>query len=127
VRCYVDADILIWHLRYNPRATDFLDALRHSREYELWVSAAQRGEVLFHMRPDEEEMTLGFLSLFSTAPIDQRVIDHAATLYWKWHPSHGIDANDAILAATAIETGGKIFCLNTKHYPMPDVIVEKAW
>jgi predicted nucleic acid-binding protein len=38
-----------------------------------------------------------------------------------------VDVNDAILAATAMKTGGKIFCLNRKHYPMHDIPVDKAW
>ena len=79
------------------------------------------------MRPDEEEQTLLFLAQFRTAAVDQAVIDKAASLYRRWHPSHGVDINDAILAATAIETGGQIFCLNTKHYPMPDLLVRRAW
>ncbi len=62
-----------------------------------------------------------------TAPVDQAVVDAAGTLYRKWHPGHGIDINDALLAATAMLTGGRIFCLNAKHYPMPEVLVKKAW
>ena len=65
--------------------------------------------------------------LIKTEPVDQGRIDEAALLYRKWHPSHGIDINDAILAATAMQTGGKIFCLNRKHYPMTEVLVTKAW
>jgi hypothetical protein len=38
-----------------------------------------------------------------------------------------VDINDAIMAATAVQTGGRIFCLNRKHYPMPDLLVKKAW
>ena len=54
-------------------------------------------------------------------------MDAAGLLYRKWHPSHGIDVNDALLAATLLRTGGKLFCLNTRHYPMPEVPVERAW
>jgi predicted nucleic acid-binding protein len=67
------------------------------------------------------------LSLFQTAPVDQAIIDIAGGLYRKWHPSHGIDIHDAILASTAMHSSGKIFTLNKKHYPMPDILVEKAW
>jgi len=67
------------------------------------------------------------MSQFKTAPVDQSIVDAAGALYRKWHPSHGIDVNDAILAATAMQTGGRIFCLNRKHYPMPEVLVKKAW
>jgi hypothetical protein len=79
------------------------------------------------MRTEEEDATELFLSQFQTAPIGQKIVDVAGRLYRVWHPSHGIDVNDALLASTAIETGGHIFTLNAKHYPMPEVIVKKAW
>ncbi len=34
---------------------------------------------------------------------------------------------DALLAASALTTGGKILTRNLRHYPMPEVVVEKAW
>ena len=127
MRAYVDADILIWHLRGERKALSFLRRLRDDNAYELWTGAMQRAEVVFFMRPEEEEPTLLFLSQFKTAPVDQGGIDEAAALYRTWHPSDGLDINDAILAATAMRTGGQIFCLNKKHYPMRDVLVNRAW
>lgn len=87
----------------------------------------QRAEVVFFMRPDEQEATELFLSQFKTESVDQKVVDVAAALYRKWNPSHGIDVNDAILAAIVIQTGGGIYTLNVKHYPMPEVNVQRAW
>ena len=127
MRVYIDADILIWHLRGERKALNFLRRLREDGAYELWIGVMQRAEVVFFMRPDEEELTLLFLSQFKTASVDQGIIDEAASLYRTWFPSHGLDINDAILAATAARTGGRIFCLNKKHYPMPDLLVNKAW
>jgi len=127
MRAYVDADVLIWHLRGGRKALDFLRRLRDDSACELWTGAMQRAEVVFFMRPEEEEPTLLFLSQFRTAPVDQGVIDEAAALYRTWHPTHGLDINDAILAATTMRTGGQIFCLNKKHYPMPGVLVNRAW
>ena len=127
MRAYVDSDVLIWHLRGERRALRFLQRLRDSEENELWTGAMQRAEIVFFMKPEEETATLLFLSQFKTASIDQRIIDAAATLYRRWQPSHGLDINDAILAATIMQTGGQIFCLNTKHYPMPGLLVKKAW
>jgi len=49
-----------------------------------------------------------FLSQFKTAPVHQRIVDRAAALYRQWHPNHGLDINDAILAATTMEPGGQI-------------------
>ncbi len=127
MRAYIDSDILIWHLRGNRKALDFLQGLRNDKAYELWTGAMQRAEVVFFMRPGEEDSTLLLFSQFKTAPVDQGIIDKAAALYRRWYPSHGLDVNDAILAATAAQTGGQIYCLNLKHYPMPDLLVKRAW
>ena len=127
MRAYVDSDILIWHLRGQPRVAALLRRLSAERGTELWVGALQRAEVVFFMRPEEEEATRAFLSRFKTEAVTQAVVDAASELYRQWHPSHGIDVNDAILAATVAATGGKIYTQNVKHFPMPDVIVLKGW
>jgi len=127
MRAYVDADILIWHLRGESNALRFLRRLAKDSSYELWTGAMQRAEVVFFMEPNEEDLTLFFLAQFKTAPVDQRVVDEAAAIYRMWNPSHGVDINDAILAATVKQTGGQIFCLNKRHYPMPGVMIKKAW
>ena len=127
MRAYIDADILIWHLRGDAKAKDFLKQLKADGNHELWVCAMQRAEIVFFMRPHEEEKTLLLLSEFKTAAVDQEIVDLAGKLYRKWNPSHGTDINDMFLAATALQTGGSIFTLNTKHYPMPELKVHKAW
>ena len=127
MRAYIDSDVLIWHLRGESKAVTFLRRLMAGGTYELWTGVLQRAEVVFFMRPNEEQATLLFLSQFKTAEVDERIVDAAGVLYRRWHASHGVDVNDAILAATAIQTGGRIFSLNTKHYPMPDVLVSRAW
>ena len=127
MRAYVDADVLIWHLRGMETARGFIAGLRASPAYELWVGAMQRAEIVFFMRPDEEAETLGLFSQFKTAPVGQSVVDAAGEIYRRWNPSHGIGVNDAILAATIRATGGKLYCLNTRHYPMGDILVEPAW
>jgi hypothetical protein len=127
MRAYIDSDVLIGHLRGEAKALRFLKRLREGGGYELWTGAMQRAEVVFFMRPAEEKSTRLFLTQFRTAPVDQAVVDRAGELYRKWNPSHGTDANDALLAATALLSGGHIFCLNRKHYPMPDIVAKKAW
>ena len=127
MKAYVDSDVLIWHLRCEPKAIKFLRSLKDNKEYELWTGVMQRAEVVFFMRPEEETATLLFLSQFKTAPVDQAIIDEAARFYQKWNPGTGTDINDVILAATVLQTGGKIFTLNSKHYPMPEVSVQRAW
>lgn len=127
MRAYVDSDVLIRHLRGDPKALKFLRRVSQDDALELWTGALQRAEVVFFMRPEEVEATELFLSQFMTSPVDSRLVDAAGRLFRTWNPTHGIDVNDAFLAATAQSTGGKIFTLNLKHYPMPDLAVEKAW
>ncbi|HEY3124607.1 MAG TPA: PIN domain-containing protein [Thermoanaerobaculia bacterium] len=127
MRAYVDSDILIWHLRGERKAAEVLRRLSAEAGVELWTGALQRAEVVFFMRPEEESPTLSFLSRFKTEAVTREVVDQAGLLYRRWHPSHGVDVNDAILAATAAATGGKIYTQNVKHYPMPDIAVAKGW
>ena len=127
MRAFIDSDVLIGHLSGERNAPKFLRTLRDGGEYELWTGAFQRAEVVFFMRQNEEDSTQLFLSQFKTAPIDQAVVDLARLLYRQWNPSHGINVNDAFLAATGMLSGGQIFCLNTRHYPMPEVTAKQAW
>ncbi|MBM4026945.1 MAG: type II toxin-antitoxin system VapC family toxin [Planctomycetes bacterium] len=126
MRAYIDSDVLIWHLRGERKAAKLLGALRGESGHELWTGALQRAEIVFFMRPEEEQATMLLLGELRTAPVDQSVVDLGAVLYRRWHPSHGVDVHDCILAATAMQTGGCIFTLNRKHYPMPELDVTKA-
>ncbi len=127
MNAFIDSDILIRHLRGKVPATDFLRNIRRSGEYQLCLGAMQRAEILFFMRNNEKDLTLSLLSFFRTVSVTQEIVDQAGVLFRKFNPSHGIDPNDAILAATTIIEGGQLFTLNMKHYPMPDVVVRKAW
>jgi predicted nucleic acid-binding protein len=127
VRAYIDSDVLIWHLRGDRRALACLRRLRDEPGLELWTGALQRAEIGFHMRAGEEETTLLLLDELRTAPVDHAIVDLAGRLYRRWHPSHGVDIADALLAGTILQTGGKLITLNTKHFPMPDLLVARAW
>jgi predicted nucleic acid-binding protein len=127
MRAYVDSDVLILHLRGDENATEFLRTLAADPDYELWIGALQRAEIAFFVRTGEEDSTDLLLSQFKTANVDQRIVDSAAKLYWKWRPGHKLDLHDVLLAATVMETGGTVFTLNKKHFPMTDIVVKKAW
>jgi predicted nucleic acid-binding protein len=127
MRAYVDSDILIWHLRGERKAADLLRRLAAEPGTTLCTGALQRAEIVFFMRPAEETATLSLLSRFQTDPVTQEIVDEAGALYRRWNPTHGIDVNDAILAATVAAMGGKMYTQNVKHYPMPDVAVIKGW
>lgn len=127
MRCYIDSDVLIWHLRGEKKTLKFFAGLLKQEGNELWVGALQRAEVVFFMREEETKATVKFLAQFRTAPADQSVVDQAGLLFRVWNPSHATDVNDCLLAATVIQTGGILYTQNIKHYPMPEIIVRKAW
>lgn len=127
MRAYVDSDILIWHLRGEKRAAKLLRKLAGDDRTELWIGALQRAEIVFFMRPVEERATLALLSRFRTESVSQEIVDLGAHFFRQWRPSHGIDVNDAILAATAATTGGVVYTQNTKHYPMLEIKVLRGW
>jgi predicted nucleic acid-binding protein len=127
MRVYVDSDVLIWHLRGERRAARRLRTLAQAAGVDIWTGAMQRAEIVFFMRPDEEAGTLSLLSRIKTQAVTQAIVDLAGSFYRQWHGSHGIDVNDALLAASAATTGGKIVTQNVKHFPMPDVTIERGW
>lgn len=127
VRAYIDSDVLIWHLRGESRALRFLREISGSPGTEIWTGAMQRAEILFGLFDVELAATMSLLSRVKTAPVTREIVDSAGVLYRQWHPSHGIDPNDALLAATVAHTGGRLFTQNVKHFPMREIVVTKAW
>ena len=127
MKVFVDSDILIWHLRGNKEAKKLLKKLILDADVDLCCGAMQRAEIIFFMRENEVKQTMDLLSLFKTQPVDQAIVEEAGKYYRKWNPSHGIDPNDAILAATVSLYGGRIITQNISHYPMPDIIVHEGF
>jgi predicted nucleic acid-binding protein len=126
MKAYIDSDILIWELRGEKKALELLRRLS-SEGLELWTCALQRMEVVFYMRPDEEKATRLLLSHIKTQAVTQEIVDKGGDYFRKWNPTHGLDENDAILAACANIHGGRIYTLNVKHFPMPEVTCVKGW
>jgi predicted nucleic acid-binding protein len=127
MRAYIDSDILIWHLRGETKAANLLRRLSAESGIDLWIGAMQRAEIVFFMRSTEVAATRAFLSRFKTEAVTQQIVDLGGELYRRWNPSHGIQVNDAMLAGTVATTGGRIYTLNVRHYPMPDITVVKGW
>ena len=110
----VDTDVMIWHLRGLPKATQALDALD-----TLTLSAVTWLELLQGMRNRAElqavQKSLAMrhaVRLPITETITQRAIDlmEALTL------SHGLQMADALIAATALEHNLPLVTANAKHF-----------
>jgi predicted nucleic acid-binding protein len=44
----------------------------------------------------------------------------------KWNSFHGIDPNDAILAATVLLNGGRTITQNASHYSMGNICAQRG-
>jgi predicted nucleic acid-binding protein len=82
---------------------------------------------MFHLRPGEESLAFNVLSRFQMEALTAEIVDLGATLFRRWHPSHGIGTNDALLAAAALLTDREVITQNLKHFPMPEVRVRQGW
>jgi hypothetical protein len=120
----IDTDVLIWHLRGFAQAAETLD-----RYPKFLLSAMSHLELLQGMRNKEEIGALrGMLSLRGVAvlPLTAAVSARATELMIAQTLSHGLQAADALIAATALEHGLKVLTGNVKHFaPIPGLEVEK--
>ena len=124
---FIDSNILIDYFKGNEKAPVFLNNTFRDHSNILCIGAIQRAEIVFFARPNEEAAIDEVLSNLKCIEINQEVIDLGAKLFKKWNPSRGIDINDAILAATVELNGGIIYTLNTKHFPMENISIKKAY
>ncbi|OAI39050.1 hypothetical protein AYO38_08435 [bacterium SCGC AG-212-C10] len=124
---FLDADIVIWLTRGSAEASQLLGQLTQKSGRTLAMLVAQRAEVVFFLRDVEVANVERLLSGFEMHPVTTEIVDFAASLCRRWHPSHGIGVNDALLAAAATLVSGEIVTQNVKHFPMPEVRVRQGW
>ena len=120
----LDTNVLIFALRSNPKALDFLDALERKRE-RACISVVTRTEILAGMRPHEEARTMELLDSLENLPVDEAIADRAGRLIYQY-ARQGIQLSfpDAIIAATALEHDLTLATTNPKHFPMPELQVH---
>ena len=69
----------------------------------------------------------------SSTRVDERETDPIDASFGSWRRSEPPDELHRGMRAAFEEaihrraTGGKLYCPNTRHYPMDDVLVERAW
>lgn len=110
----VDTDVLIWHMRGLPHATQRLDQLS-----SFTISAITWLELLQGFRNRTEMLAMQkSLSNRKTdrAPITPAITNRAITLMETLTLSHGLQLGDALIAATALEHQLTLLTGNTKHF-----------
>ena len=111
----VDSDVLVDLTRGSIGAADYLDGLS-----EAWsISMITCLELLAGARTQRETADLDLvLRRYQTIPPDAEIARRAYALMVAFARSHGMQALDALIAATAIENGFTLVSRNRKHFQM---------
>lgn len=119
----VDTDVLIWHLRGEAQAAARLDALPN-----LSLSAMSYLELLQGMRNKAELTAVQKMLQLRGAqvlPLTPAITQRATALMEALTLSHGLQAADALIAATALEHQAPLLTGNTRHFaPVPGITIE---
>ena len=120
----VDTDVLIWHLRGYPQATQKLDSFS-----ALTISAVTYMELLQGLRSKAEMNALQqSLAMRHTQrlPITPAISERATSLMEGMVLSDGLQMADALIAATALEHQLSVLTGNAKHFSaIANLRVEK--
>jgi predicted nucleic acid-binding protein len=109
-----DTDMIIWVQRGNRKAADLIDSaeercisiLSYMELLQKADNKAQHAVIKNYLKEQE----------FMVLPLSAN-IGHRALIYVEEYSlAHGISADDAIVAATAIENNQTLISSNTKHY-----------
>lgn len=117
----VDTAVLVDYLREYPPAVEYLE----SRREDLSTSAVVVAELYAGVREGKERAALStLLSLSAVIPIDAELAERGGLLRRDFGPKHGTGIADALVAASAQQSGAVLVTLNAKHFPMlPNVTV----
>ena len=114
----VDTSVLVDHLRGIEAATDVLTGALASGRL-VASSVLCRLEVQAGVRRGEERRTNRMLEAIEWWPVDDPVLDRAASLARRHGPANrGIGAVDYCLAATTLLLAADLVTTNVKHFPM---------
>ncbi len=120
-----DTDILIWFFRGHPKAARLLES-QHERAIsivslmELYQGARSRDEIAAIRRFFQQ-------NAFRTIPVNEPVSHLAATLVEEHYLKNGVQLADALIAATARETGSVLATGNVKHFRSIPALQLKAF
>lgn len=115
-----DSDVIIEILR--GRAAVVNDALALERDgVPTYTTAIAWAEIYAGVRAGEEPLTQAFFEARGEVLLDGAIGRRAGAYVARYGRSHGVELADALVAAAAVTAGLRLWTLNRKHYPMPDV------
>lgn len=122
----VDTDVLVDFLRGKIQARNYLRQRRTAGEL-LCYSVITKAELYAGLRAGEERALMLLLNSMQELIVDGAVAEQGGKYRQLFLKSHQLQLADALIAATAKLAHAKLITLNTKHFPMTDIIVEAPY
>jgi predicted nucleic acid-binding protein len=121
VTVVVDSDVLIEVTRARDAAivakwidlseSDALVLFSPVTAAELWAGA----------RPPEYPKLEALFEALVCVPAEASIGRRAGEYLRRYRKSHAVELGDAMVAATAVASRGRLWTRNRKHYPMPEL------
>ena len=115
-----DSDVIIEILSGRAKTVEAATALEASG-VPTYCTAIAWAEIYAGLRPGEEPITQAFFEARGEIVLDGQVGRRAGAYLARYARSHGVELADALVAAAATTSGVRLWTLNRKHYPMPDI------
>lgn len=118
----IDTDVLIWVLRGRSEIIEKVSQLKEKQA--LGISVISIAEIYKNIFPSELTTTEDYLNQHIQLDVNSK-ISKIAGLYWQQYAKNlkGLSLTDCLIAATANFNNCTLVSLNTKHFPMKDIMV----
>jgi predicted nucleic acid-binding protein len=114
-KIFIDTDILIDFSQDQSEAVQTIAQLK--KDYDFCVSVIVAMELYAGIR-SKRDLATGdsFLSDFRISFLTKSISEQAYSWMREFRPSHGVEINDMLIAATAYSTDTAFISKNQKHY-----------
>ena len=117
----VDSDILIEVSRGRDEAIVSQWIELSKSDTLILFSPVSAAELWAGSRPVEYEALEVLFDALVCAQADAAVGRRAGEYMRRYRKSHSVELGDALIAATAVSNGARLWTRNRKHYPMTDL------
>ena len=121
VTVLTDSDILIEVSRGRDKAIVSQWLALGQSDALIVFSAVSAAELWAGARLSEYAALEALFDALICVPIDTAVGRRAGEYLRRYRKSHGVESSDALIAASAVGSGARLWTRNRKHYPMPEV------
>ena len=128
----LDTCVLIDHLRGYETAHAWLTEQATKQDVRFAYSVITLTELLSGLSASnvggqQRDAILALLSMMDLVPVSVSIAVQAAEYVRRWGKSSGVATPDALIAATAKETGAVLITRDAGHFPMTDIRVCRPY